>query len=170
MKNLNTISEDLFNKIRGRFPNLTIGDEDGNVITEPSQARFFDFEYKEDGNALGKISISISEENGLSIIYSKDFINDQDQMTQKNWYNFLKELRMFAQKRLLNFDVRDITKTNLTKRDYKFLANRSGDDKMTESKLYGTSRISYQNVGEARIMIKHTESVNHNCSNHVLGN
>ena len=160
MKNLNTISEDLFNKIRGRFPNLTIGDEDGNVITEPSQARFFDFEYKEDGNALGKISISISEENGLSIIYSKDFINDQDQMTQKNWYNFLKELRMFAQKRLLNFDIRDITKTNLTKRDYKFLANRSGDDKMTESKLYGTSRISYQNVGEARIMIKHTESVN----------
>jgi len=160
MKNLNTISEDLFNKIRGRFPNLTIGDEEGNVITEPSQARFFDFEYKEDGNALGKISISISEENGLSIIYSKDFINDQDQMTQKNWYNFLKELRMFAQKRLLNFDVRDITKTNLTKRDYKFLANRSGDGTMNESKLYGTSRVSYQNVGEARIMIKHTESVN----------
>jgi hypothetical protein len=31
---------------------------------------------------------------------------------------------------------------------------------MTESKLYGTSRISYQKVGEARIVIKHTEGVN----------
>jgi hypothetical protein len=31
---------------------------------------------------------------------------------------------------------------------------------MNETKLYGTSRISYQKIGEARIMIKHTESVN----------
>ena len=160
MKNLNTISEDLFNKIRGRFPNLTIGDQDGNIVTEPAAARFFDFEYKEDGNSLGSISISLSEDDGISIIYSRDFINDQDKITQKNWYNFLKELREFAKKRLLNFDVRDINKTNLTKRDYKFLANRSRDGQMTESKLYGTSRISYQKVGEARIVIKHTESIN----------
>ena len=160
MKNLNTISEDLFNKIRGRFPNLTIGDQNGNIVTEPAAARFFDFEYKEDGNSLGSISISLSEDDGISIIYSRDFINDQDKITQKNWYNFLKELREFAKKRLLNFDVRDINKTNLTKRDYKFLANRSRDGQMTESKLYGTSRISYQKVGEARIVIKHTESIN----------
>mgnify|MGYP005622938829 CR=1 FL=1 len=160
MKNLNTISEDLFNKIRGRFPNLTIGDQNGNIVTEPAAARFFDFEYKEDGTSLGTISISLSEDDGISIIYSRDFINDQDNTTQKNWYNFLKELREFAKKRLLNFDVRDINKTNLTKRDYKFLANRSGDNNMNETKLYGTSRISYQKIGEARIMIKHTESVN----------
>ena len=160
MKNLNTISEDLFNKIRGRFPNLTIGDQNGNIVTEPASARFFDFEYKEDGTSLGTISISLSEDDGISIIYSRDFINDQDNTTQKNWYNFLKELREFAKKRLLNFDVRDINKTNLTKRDYKFLANRSGDNNMNETKLYGTSRISYQKIGEARIMIKHTESVN----------
>jgi len=31
---------------------------------------------------------------------------------------------------------------------------------MNESKLYGTSQISYQNIGEARLVIKHTESIN----------
>lgn len=31
---------------------------------------------------------------------------------------------------------------------------------MTESKLYGTGKVSYQNVDSARIVIKHTESVN----------
>ena len=157
MIDLDTIGEDLFSKIRGRFPNVTIGDSEGTITNEPKSARFFDFDYKD----LGKVSVSISEDDGLSVIYSKDFISNEDQLTQKEWYNFLKELRQFARKRLLNFDVRDVNKSNLNKRDYKFLAtNRSGDDTMTESKLYGTSRVSYQKVGEARIVIKHTESIN----------
>ena len=157
MKDLNKIGEDLFNKIRGRFQDVTIGDEAGTVTNEPKVARFFDFDY----NGLGKVSVSISEDEGLTVIYSKDFISNENEMTQDAWYEFLKELRVFSKKRMLDFDVRDITKSNLDKRDYKFLAkNRTEDGQMTESKLYGTSKISYQNVGEARIMIKHTESVN----------
>lgn len=62
---------------------------------------------------------------------------------------------------MLDYSVRDITKSNLTKRDYKFLAKPLEDGQMTtESKLYGTSKISYQKVGEARIVIKHTENIN----------
>jgi hypothetical protein len=156
MQEFDKIGEDLFNKIRGRFPEVTIGDAEGTITNEPSAARFFDFDYK----GLGKVSVSISEDEGLTVIYSKDFIANEDELTQKEWYNFLKELRVFSKKRMLEYSVRDITKSNLTKRDYKFLANRSGDDTMTESKLYGTARVSYQNVGEARIMIKHTENIN----------
>jgi len=120
-------------------------------------ARFFDFDY----NGLGKVSVAIAEDEGLTIIYSKDFMEDQDEMTQDAWYDFLKELRIFSKKRMLDYSVRDITKSNLNKRDYKFLAKTPEDGQMTtESKLYGTSKISYQKVGEARIVIKHTESVN----------
>ena len=36
---LNTVAEQLFNKIRGRFPNITIGDADGNTTNVPSDAR-----------------------------------------------------------------------------------------------------------------------------------
>ena len=161
MINLDTIGEDLFSKIRGRFPNVTIGDDSGTITNEPKEARFFDFDYKAGERNIGKVSVSISEDDGLSVIYSRDFISNEDQLTQKEWYNFLKELRQFARKRLLNFDVRDVNKSNLSKRDYKFLAaNRSGDGTMNESKLYGTARVSYQKMGEARIMIKHTESIN----------
>ena len=156
MMEFDKISEDLFNKIRGRFQEVTIGDEEGNVTNEPAKARFFDFDYK----GLGKVSVSVSEDEGLTVIYSKDFMKNETDLTQKQWYNFLKELRVFSKKRMLDFSVRDINKTNLTKRDYKFLANRPGDGTMTESKLYGTARVSYQNVGEARIMIKHTENIN----------
>lgn len=160
MTQLDKIGEDLFNKIRGRFPSVTIGDEDGNVTNEPSAARFFDFDYKTDSRTLGKVSVSISEDDGLTVIYSRDFIQNENEMTQNEWYNFLKELRVFSKKRMLDFSVRDINKSNLNKRDYQFLANRSGDDKMNESKLYGTHKVSYQKFDNARLVIKHTESIN----------
>jgi len=160
MKELSIIGEELFNKIRSRFPNVTIGDEDGTVTNDPKNARFFDFDFKSHGKTLGKVSVSVNEEDGVAVIYSQDFVTNEDEIIQDDWYSFLKELREFSRKRLLNFDARDITKSNLQKRDYKFLAQRSGDGTMTESKLYGTARVSYQKVGEARIMIKHTENIN----------
>ena len=155
MQEFDKIGEDLFNKIRGRFPEVTIGDEAGTVTNEPTMARFFDFDY----NGLGKVSVAIDEDDGLTVIYSKDFMEDQDEMTKEAWYDFLKELRVFSKKRMLPYSVRDITKSNLNKRDYKFLAKTPEDENMNESKLYGTSRISYQKIGEARIVIKHTEGV-----------
>ena len=161
MQEFDKIGEDLFNKIRGRFPSITIGNETGEVTNEPTQARFFDFEYKEGDNILGNVSVNITEDSGMTIIFSKDFISNEDQLTKDKWYSFLKELRLFAKKRMMEFAIRDITKSNLTKRDYKFLSKKQvGDEPMAESKLYGTSKISYQDIDNARLVIKHTESVN----------
>lgn len=158
MKSLDTISEDLFNKIRGRFPSVTIGDSSGKVTNDPAQARFFDFDYKSDGKNIGKISVSVTEDS-VSVLYSNSFMENQDEVTRENWYNFLKELRMFAKKRLLDFDTQDITKSNLDRRDYKFLAQNSGETQMSESKMFGTSRVSYQNIGNARLNIRHRSAV-----------
>ena len=128
MQEFDAIGEDLFNKLRGRFSNITIGDETGAVTNEPKMARFFDFDY----NGLGKVSVSLDEDQGLTVIFSKDFIATEDDMTKDAWYEFLKELRVFGKKRMLNFSVRDITKSNLNKRDYKFLAKNPEDGQMTE--------------------------------------
>jgi len=157
MKDLNKIGEELFSKLRGRFKTITIGNEGGQVTNIPSESRFFDFDY----NKNSKVSISLDDDK-IAVMYSNKLFDDGQDATKKNWYDFLKELRTFARKRLLNFDVRDIQKSNLDRRDYKFLANKTGDNTMTESKLYGTSRLSYQDVDTARIVIKHTDSVSEN--------
>ena len=159
MKNLNLISEELFNKIRGRFPSVTIGDSEGKVTNVPEDARFFDFDYKEGDTSLGKVSISLSDE-AVSVMYSDDFVSEQDEITQSKWFNFLKELRQFSKKRMMQFDTRNINKSNLDLRDYKFLANNRGEETMSESKMYGTGRVSYQKVDNARLVVKHTESIN----------
>ena len=159
MKNLDLIAEELFNKIRGRFPSVTLGDGEGKVTNVPTNARFFDFDYKEGDANLGKVSISLSEKS-IEIMYSDSFVSEQDEITKQNWYNFLKEIRQFSKKRLMTFDTRNINKSNLDKRDYKFLAQNRGEETMSESKMYGTNRVSYQKVDGARIVVKHNESIN----------
>jgi len=159
MKNLELIGEELFNKIRGRFPSVTIGTAEGIVTNVPKEARFFDFDFKEGQKNLGKVSISVDEKS-LNVMYSNNFIEGQDKFTKEKWYGFLKELRYFAKKRLLNFDTRDITKSNLNRRDYKFLASTSGEQNMSESKMYGTSKTSYQDLGTARLALKHNKPIN----------
>ena len=156
MINLDKIAEELFNKIRGRYPKITIGDEESTITNVPEKARFFDFDFS-NGK---KVNVTIDEKE-LVILYNNDLITDATESVKNNWYGFMKELRQFAKKRMLNFDTRDITKTNLDKRDYDYLSqkNRPGENQMSESKLYGTSKTSFQDVGNAKIIVKHNEAV-----------
>jgi len=158
MKNLNTIAEDLFNKIRGRFPSVTIGTLEGKVTDEPALARFYDFDFKANGKSIGRISASLDEDR-LSVMFTNNFVEDQADSIRESWYDFLRELRTFAKKRLLQFDTRNITKSNLDRRDYQFLS-QNRKNTMSESQLWGTSRVSYQNIGSARLNIRHRSSVN----------
>jgi len=54
--NIDIVAQDLFDKIRGTFPNITIGDEMGSVVNEPAKARFFEFSY----NPVTDDKVSIS--------------------------------------------------------------------------------------------------------------
>ena len=156
MKDLNKIGEELFSKLRGRFKNITIGNAEGVVTNMPGESRFYDFTY---GSKGSKISVSLDEDS-VVVMYSDKLFDNEHASLKKEWYDFLKEMRVFAKKRMLNFEVRDIQKSNLEKRDYKFLSNKNGDNTMTESTMYGTSKTSYQNIDDARICVKHSENIN----------
>jgi len=160
MSNLEPVSEKLFAKIRGRFPSVTIGDEMGTVTDEPKLAKYFDFDYKEGNNVLGKVSITLDEKSGITVLYNQDFMAEAGEAEKNNWYNFLKEIRIFSKKHMLNFDTRDITKSNLDKRDYAHLTKTAGETQMSESNMYGTSRTSFENIDTARLVLKHTKPVN----------
>ena len=151
MKNLEKIAEELFNKIRGRYPSITLGDEESTITNVPNKARFFDFDFKEGV----KVNVTLDTES-LTILYNNELIENSPDTVKSNWYNFMKEMRTFAKKRMLKFDTRDITKTNLDKRDYQYLStNRPGDETMSESKMYGTSKTSFQDIGNAKMIVKH---------------
>jgi hypothetical protein len=161
MNAIELISQDLFDKVRSRYSNLEMGDEDGNVTSDPRAARFFDFDFVLEDENLGRVSISINERGALKIFYSQGILEGIDPVSQKLWFNFLKEMRQFAKRRLLRFDTRDITKSNLNKNDFKYLASTSSkeDNNMSESKTYGSSLTSYRPISKAKVIIRHLSPI-----------
>jgi hypothetical protein len=61
---------------------------------------------------------------------------------------------------MLGYEINNMGKSNLDKRDYEFHA-KSGEEPMMESKMWGTSRVSYQDLGETRLVVKHSKPVNY---------
>ena len=103
------------------------------------------------------ITITLDEDDGLVLMISGD-ISDA-KTSHSSVYKFIRSLRKFAKTRMINFDVQDIGKSNLDKRDYKFQAKKE-ETNIMENKMFGTSRISYQRIGESRLIVKHSQPVN----------
>jgi len=160
--NLDNIAKELYGKIQTRFPSIKIGDGEGKVLSKKEQvpqARFFEFEYSEGGNPLGTITMKLDQDDGLVVQMSGDLTNDNGADTSHNAFRWIRSFRQFAKDRLLKFDAVNMGKSNLDKRDYEFQA-KSGEGNMMESKLFGTAKVSYQDLGEARLIIKHSQPVN----------
>lgn len=157
MKGLENISSSLFEKIRARFPRVVMGDEAGAPTSDENQARFFDFDWVVEGENQGAVSISIKDPNELKIYYSQNMLENAPEIVENQWYAFLKELRFFAKKHLMSFDARDIAKSNLDKRDYKYLAMK---ENVQESNMYGTTKSSYENLDKTRLIIRHKKEIN----------
>ena len=140
MKAIQIISQDLFDKVRSRFQNLEMGDETGAVTIDPAEARFFDFDFVNEGVNLGRVSISLGDPGSIKIYYSQGITENQDDPAKHMWYDFLKEMRLFAMRRLMRFDTRDIAKTNLDKNDFQHLAATQGRKEEPEMNTMNESR------------------------------
>ncbi len=144
MNIIEIIAQDVFDKVRSRFANLEMGDQDGNTTSNPKDARFFDFDFTVEETTLGRVSISINDIGSLKIYYGQGITENVAQVTRDTWYDFLREMRQFAKRRMLRFDTRDITKGNLNKNDFQYLAtNGTKESNMTESQYFGSTKTSY---------------------------
>ena len=162
--NLDRIALDLYGKIETRFPDIKIGDENATVLskkTDIPKARFFEFQYKENGKDLGTVAITLDEDDGIVVQISGE-LSDSG---HSGAFKFIRSFRQFAKDRLLNFDVQNIGKSELDKRDYEFQSKPKELPAMPqapimENKMYGTSRMSYQDLGDAKLIVKHTQPIN----------
>jgi hypothetical protein len=167
MQPIQIISQDLFDKVRSRFQNLEMGDETGAVTIDPAYARFFDFDFVVEGNNLGRVSISLNELGSLKVYYSQGITENQDDPAKQSWYKFLKEMRFFAMRRLLRFDTRDISKTNLDKNDFQHLAATQAPkepempEQMNESMWNhkSTKKTSRAVRGTTEVIVRHSRAV-----------
>jgi len=165
MRELDKIAEDLFDKIRSRFENVSVGDAKAKATSDPSQARFFNFDFvSKDGDNFGNITVSLIDESSLKIYFSKNISQELDELQKQEWYDFLRNLRHFSKRNMLSFDTRDINRSNLKVRDLEQVSKSDGNYKsheldLSESKMHGTTRNSYQNIGPVRLLVRHSANV-----------
>ena len=159
--NFQRISKDLVQQLGTRFPDMrkeTADSKpiDGKKLTDSDVRKIsFDFTDRRGGEKLTNVSLSLNDEGekpALSVLWNK---NPDD----KSWVSFLEELSKFAQSHGMDFDLQNPSQSNLDKRD------PIGEAKMTESRLFGTSKTSFQDIGEAKIIVRHTQPVNYNAPN-----
>ena len=175
-------SSDLFNKVRSKFSNIQLGDDLGNVTADPRSAVFFDFEFREDAENFGRVSVSIADGETMKVFYNMGLVEKLQDQDKTAWYSFLKELKDFAVEHQIGFDVRDISKSNLSQQDYKNLAdtnktvNTAGMseelNRITKlagvakapvaEGLTGTSKSSYESLDKTKLIVRHSKPVESN--------
>jgi hypothetical protein len=171
MANIEQAADDLFFKLRNRFPKITLGDGNGNSTTSPKEARFFSFYYEQDEVKFGNITASLIDNESLKVYFHQDITKYMDAEEKQTWYNFLRELRKFAKSHLLGLDVRDISKQNLTHEDLKFVSNQNKEkSQIGESKVLWARRgkVSEGNLNNVKIHVVHSERMDENTNNRLL--
>jgi hypothetical protein len=165
MREVDKIASNLFEKVRSRFDNVNVGDENAKSTQDPEKARFFNFDYvSKDGVNFGNITISLIDENALKIYFGKNISQDLDESHKDEWFAFLRDMRQFAKRNLLTFDTRDIARSNLQLKDVKQQSKADSalttdEIQVAESRMYGSTRSSYQECGPTKIIVRHSKNV-----------
>ena len=171
MAGIDQAADDLFFKLRNRFPRVTMGDENSGATTNPQDARFFNFDYEENEVKFGNVTASLIDGQALKVYFSQDITKYMDSEEKQHWYNFLRELRKFAKSHMLGLDVRDITKDILTHEDLKFVSNQHKEkSQIGESKVLWARRgkVSEGNLNNVKIHVVHSERMIENTNNRLL--
>lgn len=166
MREVDKIAASLFDKVRSRFEDLNLGDEGAKAVQDPEKARFFNFTYNQNGIDLGNVTISLIDEESMKVYFGSDIKDNlkENGLDKDEWYDFLRGLRKFAKRNMLSFDTRDIAKSNLQIKDVKQQSNAdatigTGDINVTESRMYGTKKHSFANVGNSTLRIVHSDTI-----------
>jgi hypothetical protein len=171
MSGIEQAANDLFFKLRNRFPRINMGDEGGNTTTNPTDSRFFNFDYEEDDVKFGNITASLIDNQNLKLYFSQDVTKYMDREEKVRWYKFLQEIRKFAKAHMLGLDVRDIAKDVLSQKDLQFVSNQNREKtQIGESRVLWarSGKVSEGAVGNVKVHVFHSERMDENPHNRLL--
>lgn len=153
---MSQISKEIFDKIRTRFSNVELGDSEGKTTLDSDQAVFFEFDYKDRGSVVLNL-----QDDLMKIYFNNKMVKEMDSDQSDNWHAWLRNMRKYAHANMLNFEVKNIDKQRLDRKDFEYLVKTSGEqEELTmESKMYGSKQKSYQDLNGARMIVKHARTV-----------
>jgi hypothetical protein len=150
----NTAAQSLYDLLVTRdFEPETLSSS-GRPVTDPAEAEVFSFDWKTQGQNYGTVVVLLSADNELEVYYGDNLGRGMDSEHKSDWYDFLAQLKNFATRNLLTFELNNINRLKYTMQG--MAAIREG---LFEG-YYGRRKVSYSDQPQhTRIMIRHNRDL-----------
>ena len=129
-------------------------DPSGKPVMDASDATLFSFEWKTDQKNYGTVVILLGNNNELEVYYGDNLGRGMEKSDRGDWYDFLSQMKSFATRNLLTFELNNINRLKYTMQG--LAAIKEG---LFEG-FYGKKNISYSDQPKrTRLMIKHNRNL-----------
>ena len=159
-KNTESLNRSLFDLLHSKGFDPTMLDTSGKEIPTPEEAEVFQFNFVKDGEDYGKVTISIDGLHKLCIYFSDEVANSEKEESHgedESWYKVLNQLKRFAQKYQLSFELKNIDhlKHDMAKREY-----MKKQERISEGYYPMGKKASYNDaVPNVKIVLQHTRQI-----------
>ena len=159
-KNSESLNRSLFDLLHSKGFDPTMLDTSGKEIPTPEEAEVFQFNFIKDGEDYGKVTISIDGLHKLCIYFSDEVANSEKEESHgedESWYKVLNQLKRFAQKYQLSFELKNIDhlKHDMAKREY-----MKKQERISEGYYPMGKKASYNDaVPNVKIVLQHTRQI-----------
>jgi hypothetical protein len=129
-------------------------DSAGKAVTDPAQAELFSFDWKTPNKNYGTVVVLLGADKDLQIYFGDNLGRTMEGNDKKDWYDFLSQVKQFATRNMLNFEVQ-----NLNRLKYTMQGMAAIKEGLFEG-YYGTRKVSYSDQPKkTRLMIRHNRDL-----------
>jgi len=129
-------------------------DSAGRPVTDPAQAELFSFNWKTENHDYGTVVVLVGQDNQLEVYFGDNLGRTMESDDKSEWYDFLHQLKSFASRNMLTFEINNINRLKYTMQG--MAAIKEG---LFEG-YYGKKNVSYSDEPkQVRLMIKHNRNI-----------
>jgi hypothetical protein len=147
----NTAANALYDLLVTRDFEPEILDSQGKTVTDPAQAELFSFDWKTPEKNYGTVVVLLGADQNLEVYYGDNLGRAMDSDDRQDWYDFLAQMKQFASRNMMTFNVNNINRLKYTMQG--MAAIKEG---LFEG-YYGNRKISYSDQPkQTKLIIKHS--------------
>jgi len=150
----NNAARSLYDLLVTRDFDPEILDSAGKAVTDPAQAELFSFDWKTENRNYGTVVVLLGADQELEVYYGDNLGRAMDTEDRRDWYRFLEQMKSFATRNLLNFEL-----NNLNRLKYTMQGMAAIKEGLFEG-YYGTRRMSYSDQPKrTKLVIRHDRTL-----------
>ena len=149
-----TTEKELYDILLSKDYDVSTLDATGKSVTDVDEANIFSFDFTPQGKNYGTIVVLLGNNNDFEIYFGDNIGKGLERDAKNSWYDFLYQMRMFAKRNMLSFNLKNINKLKHTMKG--MAAIKEG---LFEG-WRGTSKSSYnENKDKTRLIIRHSKKI-----------